>query len=171
MFDGRRLASKLQRQISSGCACAHSCPSASEAVIRHSAVKTFSSPLLDHFQNPRHAGTAEAFTHSFLEQDNPWLIRIRFTLRVTGKRIDEVKFQTQSCVTTTACCSALTEMVQGQTVQRALAITPEQLSDYLGTIPQEKMYCARLAVASLHRALGQPKTVDVRQDPQEGSNQ
>ena len=134
-------------------------------------VETFRNPILDHFHHPRNVGIVEEFNHSFLEQDNPWLIRIRFTLRVAGSRIEEVKFQAQSCVTTTACCSALTEMVQGQSVEHALAITPEQLSEYLGTIPLEKMYCARLAVASLHRALGQPKTVDVRQDPQEGSNQ
>ena len=143
----------------------------SEAGIVNPTVETFRHPILDHFYHPRNAGIAEGFNCSFLEQDNPWLIRIRFTLRVAGNRIEEVKFQAQSCVTTTACCSALTEMVQGQTVKRALAITPEQLSEYLGTIPQEKMYCARLAVASLHRALGQPKTVDERQDPQEGSNQ
>jgi len=133
-------------------------------------VKTFSNPILDHFQHPRHAGIAEAFNYSFLEQDNPWLIRIRFTLRVAGDRIDEVKFQTQSCVTTTACCSALTEMIQGQTVGHALVITPEQLSEYLGTIPQEKMYCARLAIATLHRALRGPTSSDVHQNPEENAN-
>ena len=130
----------------------------------------FRNSILDHFYNPRNAGTAEGFNYSYLEQDNPWLIRIRFTLRVNQNRIEEAKFQTQSCVTTTACCSALTEMIRGQLVERALAITPEQLSEYLGTIPQEKMYCARLAVNVLRRALDQPNTTTSVQHPQEGAN-
>ena len=132
---------------------------------------TFSNRILDHFHHPRNPGIAEGFPHSFLEADNPWLIRIRFTLRVTGNRIEEVKFQAQSCVTTTACCSALTEMVQGHSVEHALAITPEQLSEYLGAIPQEKMYCARLTVATLQQALGQSKTVAVHPDLQKGVHQ
>ena len=116
-------------------------------------IGTFNSRILDHFYNPRNAGIAEGFSHTYLEQDNPWLIRIRFTLRVSQDRIEDVRFLAQSCVTTTACCSALTEMVQGRSVAEALAITPQQLSDYLGGIPQEKMHCPRLVVETLHRAL------------------
>lgn len=134
-------------------------------------VETFRHPVLDHFYRPRNAGIAAGFNRAFLEQDNPWLVRIRFTLRVASGRIEEVKFQAQSCVTTAACCSALTEMTSGQTVERALAITPEELSEYLGIIPEEKMYCARLAVATLQRALGRPTTAEANVYPKEESNQ
>ena len=114
---------------------------------------SFSNAVLDHFYHPRNAGVAEGFTRRYLEQDNPWRIRIEFTARVREDRIEELKFRTQSCVTTTACCSALTELVQGRTVEESLAITPEQLSEYLGTIPAEKMYCAQLSVATFRKAL------------------
>ena len=114
---------------------------------------SFTNPILDHFHQPRNVGIVEGHNRSYLEQENPWLIRILFTLRVNGDRIEEVRFKTQSCVTTTACSSALTEMVQGRTVEEALAITPEQLSEYLGTVPSEKMYCCRLAIATLRKAL------------------
>ena len=116
----------------------------------------FSHPVLDHFSNPRNAGIVEGYNYGYLEENNPWLIRIRFTFWVEGDHIQQVRFQTQSCVTTTACCSALTEMVQGQTVREALSITPEQLSEHLGTLRPEKMYCARLSVATLRRALQSP---------------
>ena len=122
-------------------------------------IGTFNNRVLDHFYNPRNVGIAEGFNHSYLEQNNPWLICIQFTLCVNQGRIEDVRFQAQSCVTTTACCSALTEIARDQTVESALSITPEQLSEYLGIIPQEKLYCARLAVATLHRALGHPVTV------------
>ena len=133
-------------------------------------IGNFSNRILDHFYNPRNVGIAEGFNRSFLEQNNPWLIRIRFTLRVSGDRIDDVRFQAQSCVTTTACCSALTEMVRGQAVEHARSITPEQLSEYLGTIPQEKMYCAAISINALRRALEQPSPRASTQHPQEGAN-
>ncbi len=116
----------------------------------------YSNPVLNHFLHPRNVGTARRHSHSYLEQDNPWLIRILFTLRVEGDRIEDVKFQGQSCVTTTACASALTELVKGQRVSEALAITPDELSRVLGTIPQEKSYCCSLVIATLRNALLSP---------------
>ena len=117
----------------------------------------FRSPVLDHFHHPRNVGVAAGHNQSFLEQDNPWQVRLRFTLRVEQDGIAEVKFQAQSCVTTTASASALTVMAQGKRVTEALAITPEQLSRELGTVPPEKMYCCQLAVATLQKALRSPE--------------
>ena len=118
----------------------------------------FDSRVLDHFEHPRNAGIVADYNRRYLEQANPWLVHILFTLRVEEGRIEEVKFQAQSCVTTTASSSALTEMVQGKTVEQALSITPEQLSEYLGTVPPEKMYCCRLAVDTLRNALRSPSS-------------
>ncbi len=108
---------------------------------------------MDHFERPRNVGIAAEYNSSYLEQDNPWLIRILLTLRVKKGLIEEAKFKSQSCVTTTACLSALTEMVDGKTVEQALGVTSERVSEYLGTVPQEKMYCCRLAVSCLQKAL------------------
>ncbi|MBI4444139.1 MAG: iron-sulfur cluster assembly scaffold protein [Acidobacteria bacterium] len=113
----------------------------------------FTSPVLDHFHHPRNAGVAAHYNRSFLEQENPWHIRLLFTLRVEQGYIREVKFKAQSCVTTVACASALTEMAQGKDVATALAIRPEQLSEALGGVPHEKMYCCHLAIDTLRRAL------------------
>lgn len=116
----------------------------------------FPNPVLDHFYHPRNVGIADDWTGAYLEQDNPWRIRLLFTVRVDGGLIQEVKFKTQSCVTTTACASALTELVAGRNVAAALLVTPEELSQRLGTIPAEKMHCCRLAVATLRHALESP---------------
>jgi len=113
----------------------------------------FGNLILDHFEHPRNTGVAAGFNRRYLEQNNPWLIRILLTLRVDRGRIQEARFKAKSCVTTTASVSALTEMVQGKTVEEALSITPEQLSECLGTVPPEKFYCCRLAVATLRNAL------------------
>lgn len=122
----------------------------------NSSPRIYGSRILDHFRHPRNTGLAERCTHRYLEEHNPWLVRILLTLRVEDDRIAEVKFKARSCVTTVACMSALTELLQGRTVAEALAITPTQLSEYLGVVPEEKGYCCRLAVAALHHALRQP---------------
>jgi NifU-like protein involved in Fe-S cluster formation len=116
----------------------------------------FGSRVLDHFEHPRNTGIAPGFNRRYQEQDNPWLIRILITLRVEEGVVRAARFKAQSCVTTTASVSALMEMVEGKTVDEALAITPEQLSASLGTVPAEKMYCCHLAVATLRNALRSP---------------
>lgn len=116
----------------------------------------FGSRVLDHFEHPRNTGIAPSYNRRYQEQDNPWLIRILITLRVEEGVIRAARFKAQSCVTTTASVSALMEMAEGKTVEGALAITPEQLSASLGTVPPEKTYCCRLAVATLRNALHSP---------------
>ena len=116
----------------------------------------FGSRVLEHFEHPRNTGAAPGFNRRYLEQDNPWLIRILITLRVEEGVIRAARFKAKSCVTTTASVSALMEMVEGKSVEEALAVTPEQLSALLGTVPPEKMYCCRLAVATLQNALHNP---------------
>ena len=116
----------------------------------------FGSRVLEHFEHPRNTGIAPGYNRRYQEQHNPWLIRILITLRVEEGVIRAARFKAQSCVTTTASVSALMEMVEGKTVDEALAITPEELSASLGTVPPEKTYCCRLAVATLRNALHSP---------------
>jgi NifU-like protein involved in Fe-S cluster formation len=138
----------------------------------------FGSRVLDHFEHPRNTGIAQGFNRRYLEKDNPWLIRILITLRVEEGVVRAARFKAQSCVTTTASVSALMEMVEGKLVEEALAITPEQLSASLGTVPPEKTYCCRLAVATLRHALRSPcepavleSVENSRQNSQSGASQ
>lgn len=131
---------------------------------------TFRNPVLNHFHQPRNVGLASAHNHSYLEDENPWGIRLLFTLRVEGGRIAEIKFKAQSCVTTVACASKLTEMVEGQAVQEALAITPQQLSVALGDIPSEKMYCCQLVVQTFRKAL-ESKSMNSTEDFPKGDTE
>src|SRR5579864_8447047 len=77
----------------------------------------YSAQLLDHFQNPRHAGdipNAEASA----EIENPVCGDIiRLSLKVQNGRIDQIGFKAKGCVPAMACGSALAELVCGKTVQ------------------------------------------------------
>jgi NifU-like protein involved in Fe-S cluster formation len=79
----------------------------------------------------------------------------RFTiyLKANGDRVTQARFQTFGCGYSIAACSALTEMVTGKTISECQAITPDQVVAALDGMPEEKRFCADLAVAALRDAL------------------
>jgi NifU-like protein involved in Fe-S cluster formation len=105
----------------------------------------YSAAVLDHFQNPRNAGTLEAATAK-VSVENPVCGDIlELSARVEAGRIAEVRFRTRGCVTALACSSLLTELLRGKTPAEARAITAEQISEALGGLPQATLHGAQLA--------------------------
>jgi len=111
------------------------------------------SRVLDHFLYPRNCGEIDSPDGVGIEQDNPWLIRIRVTIRVEEGRIADIRFKTAGCVTAVASVSALTELVCRKLVEEALATTPADIAAALGGVPKEKLHCCQLAVGALRRAI------------------
>jgi len=109
--------------------------------------------ILDHFRNPRNAGHLSHPDGFGIEMDNPWAIAISIALRVRKGIIQQVRFEAQGCVTAIACASMLTELVEGQSVKRALSISHRELSEALGTVPEEKLHCCGLAIGALRKAI------------------
>lgn len=109
--------------------------------------------ILDHFYAPRNCGEIpepDGVGTSRLEEHG---IAHKFTIKVENGRIVDVKFQTAGCISSIASASVLTELVKGKDVEEAYSITPEEVSEALDGLPQEKMHCARLAVHTLRKAI------------------
>jgi NifU-like protein involved in Fe-S cluster formation len=105
----------------------------------------YSEAVLDHFQNPRNAGTLDAPTAT-VSVENPVCGDIlELSVRMEAGRIAEARFRTRGCVTALACSSLLTEMLRGKTPAEALAITSDQISGELGGLPQATSHGAQLA--------------------------
>jgi NifU-like protein involved in Fe-S cluster formation len=79
----------------------------------------------------------------------------RFTiyLQASGGRVTQARFQTFGCGYSIAACSALTELITGKTISECQAITADQVVTALDGMPEEKRFCADLAVAALRDAL------------------
>jgi nitrogen fixation NifU-like protein len=105
----------------------------------------YSESVLDHFQNPRNAGTLDAAT-AIISVENPVCGDIlELSVRVEAGRIAEARFRTRGCVTAMACSSLLTELLCGKTPAEFRGITPEQMSDALGGLPPATFHAAQLA--------------------------
>lgn len=74
-------------------------------------------------------------------------------VRVTGGRVAEARFQTYGCVPAIAAGSLLTEWAVGRVAAEALAFTAPELLDALGGLPEERRFCAELAVEALQEAV------------------
>jgi nitrogen fixation NifU-like protein len=113
----------------------------------------YSPQVLDHFEHPRNAG-ALAGADACVQIENPACGDVlKLALKLSGGRIEEVRFLAKGCVASMACGSALTELVQGRTVEEARALGREDLLRAVGGLPAASMHASHLALDALAAAL------------------
>lgn len=79
-------------------------------------------------------------------------------LCVNRDRVSEISFRIEGCINTRACANTIAHLVKGKTTAHAWGLTPQDIINYLQTLPQDSHHCAELACGALYRALANFKT-------------
>jgi nitrogen fixation NifU-like protein len=76
-------------------------------------------------------------------------------IKKEGKKeiISDVKFQTFGCVAAIATSSAITDMVKGKTIEKALELSKDNIIESLDGLPPIKIHCSVLATEALAEAV------------------
>ena len=114
----------------------------------------YSEKVMDHFMNPRNVGEIEDASGVGEVGNAKCGDIMKIYIKVDENDvITDVKFKTFGCGAAIATSSRATEMVMGKTVDEALKITNEMVTESLGGLPPVKLHCSVLAEEALHAAI------------------
>jgi len=113
----------------------------------------YSEKVMDHFTNPRNVGDMESPDGTGYVGNPVCGDIMELYIKVTDGIITDAKFKTFGCGAAIATSSMVTEIVKGKTIDEALAISNQTVTEALGGLPAAKMHCSVLAEDALKSAI------------------
>ena len=113
----------------------------------------YSDKVMDHFRNPRNLGTLEN-ADGIGEVGNAKCGDImKIYLKIDDGIISDVRFETFGCASAIASSSMATELIKGKSIDEALSLTNQAVTEALEGLPAQKILCSVLAEQAIKKAL------------------
>ena len=110
--------------------------------------------VIEHLVRPRNVGELEAPSGLGESGDAACGDVARFTARIEGNRLTDVRYKVYGCAASIASGSALSELVRGRSLLEAARVSKTDLETSLGgALPAGKEHALTLVLDALHKAL------------------
>lgn len=113
----------------------------------------YSEKVLKHFKNPKNVGEMKDADGMGTVGNPVCGDMMSMYIKVKDDRIEEVSFKTFGCGAAIATSSMTTELAKGMTLDEAMELSRNDVSEALDGLPPVKMHCSNLAADALHEAV------------------
>jgi len=116
-------------------------------------MESYSDIVMDHAKNPRNVGILEPADARGVQMNPVCGDTLMLTLKIDDGRITDSRIQTKGCAASVATSSILTELIDGMTLDEAMELSHEEVSEAVGGLPPSKLHSAALVIDALRRAI------------------
>ena len=115
--------------------------------------ESFTDQVIDHFLCPRNVGRMPDADAEGSCGDPSCGDSLTIFIKVTDNRIAEISFLVFGCVAAIATSSMTTELAKGKSLEDALKLTDDEITQALGGLPENKLHCSVLGATALKNAI------------------
>ncbi len=113
----------------------------------------YTDKVIEHFMSPYNVGTMTDYDGKGEHGDVRCGDALTIYIKVKDNIITDISFLVFGCTAAVATSSVTTMFAKGKTIEDALKIEEEDITNELGGLPANKLHCSNLGVETLRKAI------------------